>query len=148
MGVGAFEGLNEEGVEAMEAFYTQIGIKAKDTGATVSIVSIEGEESKLEYLSSIAEITGGDVTKVDPERIHEDFANILSEELIATDSQVTVSLHKSLAFRNEEAAELGMNESRLTRHLGNITSERAFTFEYQLKSKEALASEGIDLNNV
>jgi len=88
------------------------------------------------------------VTKVDPERIHEDFANILSEELIATESKVTVSLHKSLAFRNEEAEELSMNESRLTRNLGNITSERAFTFEYQLKPKETLAREGIDLSNL
>jgi hypothetical protein len=52
---------------------------AKERGVAVSVVSIEGEECRLENLGVVAELTGGDVTKVDPEHLHENFANILSE---------------------------------------------------------------------
>ena len=99
VGIGALEGLTEKEVEAQEAMYEQIGLMAKDKGVTVSVISIEGEECRLESLSAVAEVTEGNLSKVDPEKLQEDFANVLAAELLATHVNATIRLHKSLRFR-------------------------------------------------
>lgn len=43
-----------------------LGQFAKSKGVTVSIISIEGEECNIDTLSTIAELTGGSVERVDP----------------------------------------------------------------------------------
>jgi len=43
-----------------------LGEFAKNKGITVSIISIAGEECNIDTLSKIAEITGGNVERVDP----------------------------------------------------------------------------------
>ena len=67
VGIGALEGLSDTQVEAQEAMYQQVGIMAKDKGMTISVISIEGEECRLESLSALAEVTEGNLSKVDPE---------------------------------------------------------------------------------
>ena len=57
---------------------------AKDRGVEVNLISIEGEECKLEKLCPIVEKTYGEVLKVDPEKLTENFANILESPIIAT----------------------------------------------------------------
>jgi hypothetical protein len=61
---------------------------------------------------------------------------------------VTVNLHKALVFRNEEEENLSNGGSTLNKYLGNITNENAFTFEYDLKPRDRLQSEGIDLGSL
>jgi hypothetical protein len=52
---------------------------------TVSIISIEGgDECNIDTLSKIAEMTGGNVERVNPTKLTENFANILEKPLIAT----------------------------------------------------------------
>ena len=68
----------------------------------MSVISIAGEECKLDSLSTVVEATGGDLTKVDPQNLSNDFANILSQEVLATNVKVTVNLHKDLKFRNQD----------------------------------------------
>lgn len=43
----------------------------------VNLVSIKGEECNIDTLSKISEITGGDVQRVDPMDLIENFSNIL-----------------------------------------------------------------------
>ena len=99
VGIGALEGLSDTEVEAQEAMYEQVGIMAKDKGMTISVISIEGEECRLESLSALAEVTEGNLSKVDPERLQEDFSNVLAAELLATHVNAKIRLHKSLKFR-------------------------------------------------
>lgn len=68
----------------------------------VNIVSIEGEECNIDTLSKISELTGGNVERVDPEHLTENFANILSLPVIATNVVTKVRMHKGLEFRNED----------------------------------------------
>jgi hypothetical protein len=68
---------------------------------TVNIVSIIGDECNLDSLSKLAEQTGGNVERVDPVTLTENFAGILSKPIIASNVVTKVKLHKGLQFRNE-----------------------------------------------
>lgn len=50
----------------------------------MNLISIEGQECKLEMLCPIVEQTYGEILKVDPEKLTENFANILESPIIAT----------------------------------------------------------------
>jgi Mg-chelatase subunit ChlD len=79
IGLGAFdEAKTPEEIQKVEEFYERIGEYAKSKGLTLNIVSIIGDECNLESLSKLAEITGGNVERVDPVSLTKNFANILS----------------------------------------------------------------------
>lgn len=134
VGLGSLE--TEEEVEASEGFYTQVGELAKQTGVSISIISIASEECRLDCLSSLVEETGGDLTKVDPENLSNDFANILATEVLACNVTVTVNLHKFLGFRNQEAIYL-KKPTHLFKKLGSVTEQTIFTFEYVVNDLES-----------
>jgi len=85
-----------------EEVYERIGEYAKNKGITVNIVSIEGDECNLDALSKLAELTGGEVERVDPISLTKNFANILSQPIIASNVVAKVLLHKGMQFRNQE----------------------------------------------
>ena len=93
----------------------------------------------------MSEITGGEVTRVNPENITSEFANILQVPVIATQVQVVVKLHKSLTFRYEENLR---DANTLVKELGNVTSESEFTFEYSLRPDNELEALEIDLDSL
>lgn len=67
IGLGSFDEIkSEEEAKSVEIFYDKLGNIAKDSGITVSIISIEGEECNIDTLSKISEVTGGYVDRVNP----------------------------------------------------------------------------------
>lgn len=86
----------------VDKFYEKIGELAKEKGITVSIISIEGEQCNIDTLSKIAEVTGGNVERVNPTTLTENFANILEQPVIASKVECKIRLHKGMQFRNEE----------------------------------------------
>ena len=82
----------------------------------VNIVSIEGEECNLDTLSKISELTGGNVERVDTEHLTENFANILSLPVIATNVVTKVRMHKGLEFRNEDIQAFSEDRTLMTKH--------------------------------
>lgn len=62
----------------------------------MNIVSITGDECNLDSLSKLAELTGGDVTRVAPVDLTKNFANILTQPIIASNVVCKVKLHKGL----------------------------------------------------
>lgn len=86
----------------LEQWYKNEGERAKECGVTVSIVSIKGDECKLEYVGLVASETEGDVERVDPENIEKEFGNMLKESTIATNVKLTFVLHQGLQFRNNQ----------------------------------------------
>lgn len=100
-------------------------------------------------MSQLAEITGGEVTRVSPENLTKNFANILSQPIIASNVQLKVKLHKGLCFRNEEDIALSEDKSLMVRDIGNVTAETEVTFEYTLKKIRELAKmDDIDLEKM
>ena len=112
-------------------------------------MSIAGDECNLDSLSSLAELTGGKVERVDPTTLTQDFANMLSVKVIATNVDAKVKLHKGLQFRNELAEDLSEDKSLLARRFGNTTAETVFTFEYGMKPiNQLLAMEDLDMTTI
>ena len=74
--------------------------QAKAKNVSVNVVTIKGESSKLEVLSKVVEATNGNIKVVNPEKLSEDFANILKDEVVGLNVEVKIMLHKALIFRN------------------------------------------------
>ena len=142
IGIGNFE------TEDPEAFYTEISRFASERGVAISVISIEGEECKLESLAQVTEASGGNVIRIVPEKLTQEFANVLADTVIATHVNVTVTLHKALKFVNEDPNDLLWNMSRLTKHVGNVTDNSSFSFEYCLKNPAELERDGVDLAGI
>lgn len=140
----------EEDNQKVDEIYRQMGEYAKTKGLAVSIVSIEGEECNIDTLSKMAELTGGDVQRVKPLDLIQNFSNILQLPVLATNVQLKVKIHKGLQYRNEEPQSLsGPDSTILTKDLGNVNEETEVTFEYRLrKIKELLQMEDIDLEEL
>jgi hypothetical protein len=134
IGLGAWDECHTEAdTQAAQTFYEKVATIASTAGVTINIVSIEGDECNLDALSSLAEATGGKVERVNPTTLTQDFANMLSVPVVATNVDAKVKLHKGLQFRNELATDLSNDKSLLARRFGNTTAETVFTFEYGMK---------------
>jgi hypothetical protein len=136
VGLGSVENLKDK--EAVKSFYTKLGELAKERGVSISIVSIVSAECNLEMLSPLTNITGGDIVKVNPMNLSSDFANILSENIIATNVELRVKLHKGLTFRNEDATQISKDGSLLRKPIGNATDDQEIIVEYCIKPKTEL----------
>jgi hypothetical protein len=97
VGLGAFdEAKTPDEIAKVEEFYERLGEFAKSKGLTINIVSIIGDECNLDSLCQLAELTGGNVERVDPVQLTSNFSNILSEPVIASNVVAKVKLHKGL----------------------------------------------------
>ena len=100
-------------------------------------------------MSKLAELTGGNVERVNPTTLTKDFANMLSVPVIATKVEAKVKLHKGLQFRNELATDLSEDKTLLARSFGNVTAETMFTFEYGMKPiSQLLEMEDFDMSTI
>ena len=150
IGIGSFdEVVDDEDLRKREEVYERIGEYAKSKGITVNIVSIIGDECNLETLSRIAELTGGEVERVDPISLTKNFANILSKPIIASNVVAKVMLHKALQFRNVDPSLLSQNMSLMVKDIGNVNEDTEHMFEYTLKKiSELIEMEDIDLTEI
>lgn len=147
-GLGSLDAANKK-LEESNAFYTQVGQFAKEKGVVISVITLVEEGCRLDTLSPVADLTGGDILRVNPVNIGNDFDAILSERLLATNVVVKVIIHKALTFRNEDEIHISQNKTTLTKDIGNATKDTAITFEYTVKSpKELLEMKDIDLKTL
>jgi hypothetical protein len=96
IGIGQLDPFEEE----KKKFYIDLAEAAKAKNVTVSIVTIKGEGCKMEAIGKLAEITNGNIKVVNPEKLAEDFANVLADEVVGINVIVRVMLHKVMKFRN------------------------------------------------
>lgn len=144
------DGLANEGIGSLSGknndfdIYKELGSISKELGVSVSVITIEGQECKLEALNCVTSETQGEIVKVAPESLLTEFKNILSDEVVATEVNLEIFLHKSIKFYNEKEQFLFNNGSILKRFIGNSTKTTAFSFQYIIKSDEELAALGIN----
>jgi hypothetical protein len=121
VGLGNLDSEAPADLEQASAFYHNIGLIAKERGIVMSVITIKGEGCKMEFLGKIADVTNGNVTRVNPSEISNDFASILKDEVVATKVTLKMRLHKGLKFRNEIESELKDDCSLCEKILGNAT---------------------------
>mmetsp|Transcript_35531 Transcript_35531/g.69696 ORF Transcript_35531/g.69696 Transcript_35531/m.69696 type:complete len:750 (+) Transcript_35531:32-2281(+) len=136
-------------VDRVEALYDGIGAAAQLAGVTVSVISIADADCRLENLGRVADLSGGDVQKLNALQLTSNFNNILEKPVIATNVQATMLLHSNLAFCKEievDVAEEQQNPlqperkdqdciavSRQTKDVGNAFADSEVYFEYEVK---------------
>ena len=95
----------EADLAAPEQFYEQLGTMALARGVVVSVISIVGQECRLDSLGRVADVTSDTVARVGPLTILCDFQNILNNPIIFTDVSILPLLRSSAAhIRNHAAA--------------------------------------------
>lgn len=122
--------LEEEDMDARtlvssNIFYQKLGDHAVSQGVTVSVLSIEGTDCRLDELGRLADRTGGKVVIASPKRLHQEFEEIIQNRTIATHCTVSFLLPKSLRVKGErEASHKG------TREVGNVDPQKEITFQF------------------
>jgi hypothetical protein len=150
VGLGAFDEAKDEAqIAKVKEFYERVGQYAKSKGVTVNLVSIKGDECNIDALSTLQDLTGGNIERVDPVNLTQNFASMLSKPVIATSVVCKIKLHKGLQFRNELVEYLSHNNTQLTKDMGSVTEENVFTFEYTIKSIEQLLElDDVDMTQI
>lgn len=150
MGIGSMEGKGSETeVEELKNYYANLGMVAKEKGIVIDLITFEGEQSNIEILMAMIDQTGGEIIRVKPTEILEQFSNLLTNEVVATNVKVKVKLHKLMNFRNEEAADTTNEGSTLAKEIGNTTKESELYIEYAFKKSEEIAKyEDIEIDKI
>nr|XP_040031974.1 circularly permutated Ras protein 1-like [Gasterosteus aculeatus aculeatus]XP_040031975.1 circularly permutated Ras protein 1-like [Gasterosteus aculeatus aculeatus]XP_040031976.1 circularly permutated Ras protein 1-like [Gasterosteus aculeatus aculeatus] len=115
-------------------FYQDLGDYAASRGVTVSVLSIEGTDCRLDELGRLAERTGGTVVVASPKRLHSEFEEIIENRMIATHCTVTLLLPRSLHVRGEKEA-----GPKGTREVGNVDPDTEITFQFGAREQDAAA---------
>ena len=141
-------------------FYEAVGLMAQQRGISISVISFTSGDCNLQGLSAMADMTEGNVWRVDGDYLvsrfgasadpsrPDTFNTILSERIVATEVQATVTLHKALKFKKERAGEVQQGGSQLVRRIGNASQYSSFTFEYSVKNEEELVISEVDMEGV
>ncbi|XP_042363995.1 circularly permutated Ras protein 1-like isoform X2 [Plectropomus leopardus] len=116
-------------------FYQELGDYAAKKGVTVSVLAIEGTDCRLDELGRLADRTGGKVVIAIPNRLHEEFEEIIENRTIATHCTVTLLLPQSMRMRGErEAGHKG------TREVGNVDPATEITFQFGANEEDTEVS--------
>ena len=72
-------------------------------------------------MSNLADVSGGNVERVNPTTLTKDFASMMAMPVIASNVVTKIKIHKALRFRNEDEGALNEDKTLLVRELGNVT---------------------------
>ena len=142
-GIGKLEG--EENLEKEKEFYEKIGNDAKEKGYSISLITFKDQHSGIEILMKMVEKSGGDVIRVTPEEICDDFSDLLENNIIGNNATLEIILPKMLMFRNEKNEYLSNYDSNYKRTIGNIKSDMIDYFEFKFKKSKILSDMKVDL---
>ena len=140
LGLGKLSDVN--GMEDQESlnFYNKLGDIAKEKGITINLITFEDQDSDIIALSNMIQKSGGEIIRVNPTKIVEEFNDMFENTLIGTNVKLNVNLNKLLCFRNEEKKENLYNDgSSYKEEIGNVKLETEKYFEYKFKKAWKIA---------
>ena len=85
---------------------------------------------------------------VNPEKLSDDFANILKDEVVGLNVETKIMLHKALVFRNEDPNILKDNKTILAKQFANATARTKISFEYEVREADDLKFLEIDIDQL
>ncbi|XP_030611275.1 circularly permutated Ras protein 1-like [Archocentrus centrarchus] len=113
-------------------FYQELGEFAANQGVTVSVLSIEGTDCRLDELGKLADRTRGKVVIASPSRLHPEFEQIIQNQTIATHCAVILLLPKSMCMKGEKEA-----GHKVTREVGNVDPHTEITFQFRANEQDS-----------
>ena len=85
---------------------------------------------------------------MNPDKLSEDFANVLQDEVVGLNVSVKVMLHKGMHFRNEAPENMKEEGCVLQKVIANATKNTRVAFEYDIKKDEELQKLKMDLKSL
>lgn len=139
VGLGNFE---TNGIDAAEKFYTETGKYANENDVTVSVVSIKGTNCRMENLGEVAQLTGGDVSIVDPTQLEKSCSNITKNPIVATNVDLRLLLPKYLYltgplakdFENTTKNTKKESLQNISKHIGNAFADSEIAIQFGVHS--------------
>lgn len=101
------DGLANTGIGAIqqgraEPFYMDVASRAADSGVSVSVLTLEGEDCSMENLGTTADVTGGAVEVFDPCEMGGKVASVMQRKTLATGVKCTLTMPEGVHARTEE----------------------------------------------
>ena len=107
---------------------------------------MKGEGCKMTVIGKLAEKTNGNMKVINPEKLADDFANVLKDEVVGLNVEVKIKLHQAMTFRHEDVKFLKENGTVMVKEFSNATSNTKISFEYEVRCEEDLAFMEIKLD--
>ena len=146
-GIGKIEN-NEKEIEKTKEFYENIGNEALKKGISINLITFKDQHSGIEILMKMVEKSGGEIMRVTPEQIVEDFSEMLQSNTIGMNTTLEIKLHNLLMFRNENDEYLSNDNSNFKKLIGNIRSDMIDYFEFKFKKAKLISDMNININEV
>ena len=96
----------------------------------------------------MVEKSGGEIMRVTPEQIVEDFSDMLQSNTIGMNTTLEIKLHNLLMFRNENDEFLSNDKSTFKKLIGNIRNDMIDYFEFKFKKAKMISDMNININEV
>jgi len=142
VGLGSLESTVQADIDNTESFYSALGDSAKMSGVTVNVISIIGDEAKLEYLGMVGEATGGVIDRLDVTNLSSQFNAILAKPVQATNVTIQLHLHAALKFRDASDGSFPSDSSSaaaksrtnvISKDVGNVNADSEEFFEFEVR---------------
>ena len=143
-GIGSISRHKEES----KLFYERIGEEAEKKGISINLITFKDQHSEIEILMKMVEKSGGEITRVTPEKIVEQFSGLIESNIIGVDTNLEIILPNILMFRNENYENLENFESKYKNLKGNIKNNMIDYFEFKFKKARFLSDMKQNLNNI
>ena len=140
--------INKLTIQENKLFYEKIGEEAEKKGISINLITFKDEHSDIEILMKMIEKSGGEITRVTPEKIVENFSGLVESNIIGFDTNLEIILPNNLKFRNEDNEKLENFKSKYKNFIGNIKSNMRKYFEFKFKKTRLLFDMNLNLNNV
>ena len=147
-GIGKIEEEEEEKIEKNKEFYENIGNEALKKGISINLITFKDQHSGIEILMKMVEKSGGEIMRVTPEQIVEDFSDMLQSNTIGMNTTLEIKLHNLLMFRNENDEFLSNDKSTFKKLIGNIRNDMIDYFEFKFKKAKMISDMNININEV
>ena len=110
--------------EDSKHFYNKLGNFANENSIMINITTIKGDECKIDVLAGLTDCTDGNINRVNPDDLSQNFQNIIKEEILANKVEIKLFLHKALVLRKFYAEEFQLIEGKYYKKvMGNITEK-------------------------
>lgn len=90
------------GVAAHNSFYSSLAVDAREAGALMNVLSIEGEHSNLQALGVVADITGGGLYRVQPNALGGAMQDCTFRPVLAARVNIRAHLHGRCVTKIEQ----------------------------------------------
>ena len=139
---------DESTIQKHKLFYEKIGEEAEKKGISINLITFKDEHSNIEILMKMVEKSGGEITRVTPDKIVEQFSGLVESNIIGVDTNLEIIMPNILKFRNENYQKLENFESKYKNLIGNIKSNMIDYFEFKFKKSRFLSDMNLNLNNL